>query len=719
MDEDFEERSQPQDLDDFLKYCHDLTRTLQIVTDKTLTTKGDTTKPAGRLFPQRIVPWSGFPLQQESVWDELSISSGFTSQRVFPSPDQLDYVRKYHYPINSESDLRQFARDIVERPVQKLIQEMYKNEQLRKKLKVGGTLMFESHTKIETSTKLLMEEEMEHMSEPGPQNSKTTGQRVKGAIMKDKWIARGVNRGIIESADQFCIYEMVDGHRIPLVMIEYKAPQKFPLGQIITGLRGEIRPAEDVINIEGNSLRLFAKRLLAAVITQLFSSMIGKGVQWGYIFTGEATVFLYIPDDPTTVQYHLSIPSLDFQDDDENRLHRTSVAQITAFVLNAFAAEAPSQSWHDAARSLDTWAVDYIDVLNTIPEITRKDPRHSLYKPDGWKEFSRPPFPTRARRLAHACNDVIENQVHSSGDDGDDNNEPPFPTPRRTSQVVEKQSIASPRQPGATRGSGKSNENNQDGMEAISRVRIEDRPYCTHQCLLGLASHGALDEHCPNIEDHQGQHLQLETFLCLIRVQLATDRGWDADCKPLYVKGSRGALLKIRLSSHGYTLVAKAMKQPDRQHLLHEAKIYAKLHTLQGSCIPVCLGTLDLEHPFYYDYGAYVSMLFLSWAGRPLQDYLNRKNKERLLTEVSNTLAALHNLCVLHTDAEPRNWLWDEQRIILVDFERAEIRARPPLSAPGPNKKRNLQGEIKGAVDDQEFANEIWSARRWLSQYIV
>ena len=112
-------------------------------------------------------------------------------------------------------------------------------------------------------------------------------------------------------------------------------------------------------------------------------------------------------------------------------------------------------------------------------------------------------------------------------------------------------------------------------------------------------------------------------------------------------------------------------------------------------------------------------MLFLSWAGRPLQDYLNRKNKERLLTEVSNTLAALHNLCVLHTDAEPRNWLWDEQRIILVDFERAEIRARPPLSAPGPNKKRNLQGEIKGAVDDQEFANEIWSARRWLSQYIV
>ena len=38
--------------------------------------------------------------------------------------------------------------------------------------------------------------------------------------------------------------------------------------------------------------------LVAAVITQLFSSMIRKGIQWGYVFVGEAIIFLYIPDDP-------------------------------------------------------------------------------------------------------------------------------------------------------------------------------------------------------------------------------------------------------------------------------------------------------------------------------------------------------------------------------------------------------------------------------------
>jgi hypothetical protein len=54
--------------------------------------------------------------------------------------------------------------------------------------------------------------------------------------------------------------------------------------------------------------------------------MIGK-----YIFTGEAILFLSIPDDPTTVYCHLCIPHLDFQEDDENRFHRTSVAQISAF----------------------------------------------------------------------------------------------------------------------------------------------------------------------------------------------------------------------------------------------------------------------------------------------------------------------------------------------------------------------------------------------------
>jgi hypothetical protein len=134
----------------------------------------------------------------------------------------------------------------------------------------------------------------------------------------------------------------------PVVSIEYKAPHKFPLAQIIAGLNGEIRPGDEIINKEGDDFEFLSKSLVAAVITQLFSYMVAKGVQHGYVFDGKVIIFLYIPnDDPSTVCYHLSIPRLDFQEADENRLHRTSIAQILAFILNALAAEPPGQSWHD------------------------------------------------------------------------------------------------------------------------------------------------------------------------------------------------------------------------------------------------------------------------------------------------------------------------------------------------------------------------------------
>lgn len=233
-----------------------------------------------------------------------------------------------------------------------------------------------------------------------------------------------------------------------------------------------------------------------------------------------------------------------------------------------------------------------------------------------------------------------------------------------------------------------------------------------------MASAGALDESCPNLEDHRGQHLRLEDFLYLIRVQLAGDRGADADCILLYVKGSRGALVKIRLSLHGYTFVAKAMKQVDRSHLLREASIYSKLHSLQGSRILVCLGVLHLDLLYYYDRGMYTSMLILSWAGYSLYQYLNKENQLHMLDEVSKILIACYKYRVLHKDVEPRNWLWDGQRIMLIDFERAEVRARQPLEMLNPNRKRKRLGDIKGKVHD-DFSRETQSARGGLSRCIL
>ncbi|KAL5312830.1 hypothetical protein ACEPPN_019256 [Leptodophora sp. 'Broadleaf-Isolate-01'] len=143
----------------------------------------------------------------------------------------------------------------------------------------------------------------------GKQNTEGAGQRRAGAAV-----------------DQFCVYELSDGQRAPVVLIEYKAPHKFPLAEIIIRFKGEIRLAKEIINKEGNDVEFLSKSLVAAVVTQLFSSIVGNGVQRGYVFTREAIIFLFIPDDLTAVFYHLSIPHLDFQEYNKNRLHKTSVA---------------------------------------------------------------------------------------------------------------------------------------------------------------------------------------------------------------------------------------------------------------------------------------------------------------------------------------------------------------------------------------------------------
>jgi hypothetical protein len=69
-------------LREYIQACHEFSLRIQEVTDRTLTTQGDT---SGRLFPRRIIPWDGFVSQQEEIWEKLSISSAFHSMHVFPS----------------------------------------------------------------------------------------------------------------------------------------------------------------------------------------------------------------------------------------------------------------------------------------------------------------------------------------------------------------------------------------------------------------------------------------------------------------------------------------------------------------------------------------------------------------------------------------------------------------------------------------------------------
>lgn len=130
---------------------------------------------------------------------------------------------------------------------------------------------------------------------------------------------------------------------------------------------------------------------------------------------------------------------------------------------------------------------------------------------------------------------------------------------------------------------------------------------------------------------HNGRHsINLGSFHTLLGDQFT--QTLDTDCDKLGVSGALGALFHITLASHDYTLVAKGTVSVLVEDLQHEMKMYQHLVHLQGTQVPVCLGSLDLTTPYYYDAGIeIVHMMLLSWAGKPINvvcpDFEDAANK--------------------------------------------------------------------------------------------
>ncbi|ROT35227.1 hypothetical protein SODALDRAFT_254478, partial [Sodiomyces alkalinus F11] len=690
--EELARSSQPQTLLQYLEDCHSLYLAVQVVTERSLTTQGDTTNPTGRIFPRRVIPWDDFPAKQEEVWDALSLSKSFSSNPAFPSQHQLEYVKSLLKPISSELGLRDFERDAVENAVQKLVDGAYRDPLLRRALGLQGAVTFESHTNLGNDDTI--SNSMEHMS-LGSDDARATAST---SAPRPSTKARRKAKGKGNRADQFCIYRTSDSQNVPAIAIEYKAPHKLSIDEVVTGLESQIMPEHDVINKNGDGFAFSARRLATAVVTQLFSYMIGKSIQYGYVCTGQAFVFLYIPDDPSTVYYSVCVPHLDVLDDDETRLHRTAVAQVFAFILQALCADPPPQSWHDEAEKLDTWAVEYEDILRDIPVTDRKpkEPRASPYKPQRWKGFERSPIRTRSRCVP----------PDSKPGPSDDDEDPPSPSPNPGGGKVVSRAATG----GTNGGKRQRRGGRQDGQATNPNVR--NRSFCTQKCLLGLAFGGPMDETCPNSADHGKRHVDRLRFLHLLQEQLARDRDRDADCAPLDRYGARGSLFKARLSTHGYTFVAKGMDSRHRDYLKHESVIYSRLRAIQGKHIPVCLGTIDLRRPWHYNDRVNMHFLLLSWAGQPLFDFSDQVDKVTVAKGVTAIFTAMHNLNVIHLDAEPRNILYDGNgNFMVVDLERAEFRGRQPLSQVSPNSpNRKRKRGISQKVETDDFMKELRSA---------
>ncbi|GCB24386.1 hypothetical protein AAWM_07271 [Aspergillus awamori] len=328
-----------------------------IEADATLTTQGDATDPVNRLYPKHIVTWRDFPQLQEQIWDKFDRNNAFTTRPLFPSDTQIDYVVTdiRNRPIYSEASLRNFERDTVDNFVDKVIEVLRDDEPLRDEFGIQGRVTFydranPSETSLENSLEQMNLEDARTPQRPA-NTTRGRGQgRGRGAARRQT--RDGTVRRRNRRADQFCVHLVADELQIPVSAVEFKAPHKVTIPELVAGPH-PIDLDRDVIDQEGDT-----------------------GVRYGYICTGEAFVFLHIPkDDPTIIQYFLCIPNqdaqADVQADDEVRFHRTAIGQVLAFTLQALAVEPPTQNWHDVAHDqLTTWKVEYLDVLREIGKYT-------------------------------------------------------------------------------------------------------------------------------------------------------------------------------------------------------------------------------------------------------------------------------------------------------------------------------------------------------------
>ncbi|KAA8617300.1 hypothetical protein PtrV1_10601 [Pyrenophora tritici-repentis] len=474
-----EEKTRKTTLPEFLDACHDnLYSGLTVQTDATLSTRGDPANANNKLRPEKLLLWKDFPAQQAAIWDKL-MGSDFALERHFTSLHTLkesgEAIRRKM--MSSELDLHLFQRTTVDDPVTSIIERLYDQKILRQEFGLKGSIQFENHANtLSPETQL---ESISSMTISGTQRRRSPRLQAKAQAQDNSVDAPRAQtaRSSRPRADQFCVYNTSTKNtetRVAAFITEYKPPHKLPLGYINEGL-GDMELEEVILCCETDTPRDHFRRLMAAVITQAFSYMVKLGVEYGCVCTGEAFVFLRIPDDPRTAQYFLSVPKGDVGDttgwtsdlDGTNRLHLTAVAQMLAFTLQALQTPPRSHKWRaDAASQLNGWEVTYEDLLDTIHV---EDAPSSEYRPPRHNEFLRmSPVQLRRRHTPISSSSCARPQdQHVASDE-----EPDSDTPSRRQPSPPRQ----PRTHAATSSSSPSQ----------SSHRGQSGQYCTQNCILGL-----------------------------------------------------------------------------------------------------------------------------------------------------------------------------------------------------------------------------------------
>lgn len=290
------------------------------------------------------------------------------------------------------------------------------------------------------------------------------------------------------------------------------------------------------------------------------------------------------------------------------------------------------------------------------------------------------------------------------------------------------------------------------------RISLYDRDFCTTACLVALRRRDQSQPRppCPNHADHVcpastiTEASQLRQHLL---DELTGEMSWQNQHQFLWTTTGSGYTqpVKIRLKSHGYVLFAKVFQPQEVRKMRQEAQIYNRLRHLQGTDVPVCLGTIELpiEKSLMCSGLDFTGLLLLSDAGFGLDAWprlglglgeggeADRSWAQSLTAEVSKALGRIHEKGVLHRDVALRNVLVQKVtrpigplpshptfylQVQLIDFELSRTRAGFRYNA---KRLRELKGEQKGdagrstdEIGNEGFAKACAKEMEWCHKVI-
>ncbi|KIW85223.1 hypothetical protein Z517_00613 [Fonsecaea pedrosoi CBS 271.37] len=710
----FQHRTGKTNLPEFLDACHVYLYQDLKIQDKSESTQGTPANADRKLRPDRIVRWHDFAECQTRVWDVLMQSDTIEDKHYTSRHSLQEHGEQLHRRrLSSELDVHYFVRFAINEQVSSIVEQLSQDPHLRQSLNLRGNVIFENHGNMLSVDDLDLEN-LDVTQPPPRRRSPRLRKQADQTPLDPPSSSASRTRSSIPRADQFGVHHIVNEanvvtQKIPILVMEYKAAHKLTLGHIYTGL-GEMDLDDIVQERLDEDVTRRCQRLVAAVLTQTFAYMIAARVELGCVFTGEAFIFLRIPeDDCYRLEYALAVPHGDVgpstgwheQLDQDNRLHLTAVGQLLAFTVNAVQSPRRSLRWQrDAERQLQTWQLEPEELGEDMPEI---DVPGSEYRPplgEDARFLVESPVRRRLRprTVFQLDNAPSQHSTDTEEDSGGENGKTAAETPSRGPQQRRRGSAVGGSQHGSpAKNRGASNAHPQSGRQR------DLGPYCSAQCLKGMLIDGPLDPTCPNVHRHAkgSRHM-----IGLKRFRRSVRRIWQEHleyCEELGLYGARGCLYRIRLPSWGYTMMAKGTRQEFIADLKREAAMYQKiLQPVQGTITPVYLGSFTMQRPLHYmGQVPIVHMMLMSFGGYPMH---RMHIPPGAAQSAIDGLRAIHRLGILHHDIARRNMLWDPvlQRVIWLDFERAQICQRRPLMEKSVNEnKMPTRGKAKRTFEER------------------